>query len=400
MRRRAILGGAGTALSVTLAGCGDFIESTDDETGENPEQDNGPDENSENDTENDDEQDKGTDENDTENDDEQDNESSDSDDDDQVYEDTSIEGEVIISEAVSEALSAPRHAYSWNDDPPGDGCNVHVELENADDDEIVVNMEARIYNADGAKLASTYYADEPGPSPNDTAIYSFPLSNCKDAAAYELEIDDPSNESDEPDDLAALMIDDFEDYDSGGQLGPWTLDGTGNANVSSSAALHEDSSQGIRQRGDSNVRSFPGQGLPNYPEDGREISVLMRPSSNTVQPWILLGMEDDVWSTETPGWRLIIDPNGGIRIGRETGSGVEIHDMNSRLPNLVDKTIDCRFIADSSKGVAFRIQELDGTILGTVSTSVTDGIADEMSIGFRSTQGVDWDWLRFAESDD
>lgn len=276
MRRRAILEGAGTALSVTLAGCGGLIEPMDDESEESPEQNNATDENNEDDTENE---------------------------------------------------------------------------------------------------------TEPASEPSD------------------LDDDDSGNESDESVNPATLIIDDFENYDSGGQLGPWTRDGTGNIGVSSSAALHEDSSQGIRQNGDSNIRSFPGQGLPNYPEDGRVVSVLMRPNSNTSQPWILLGMEDNVWATETTGWRLIVDPNGGIRIARETENDVVILDKNTRLPNLVDRTVDCQFVADSSKGVGFRVKDLDGTVLGTVSTSVTDGIADEMSIGFRSSQGVDWDRLRFVEGE-
>lgn len=276
MRRRAILEGAGTALSVTLAGCGGLIEPMDNESEESPEQNNTTDKNNEDDTENE---------------------------------------------------------------------------------------------------------TEPASEPSD------------------LDDDDSGNESEESVNPATLIIDDFEDYDSGGQLGPWTLDGNGTVGVSSSAALHEDSSQGIRQNGDSNIRSFPGQGLPNYPEDGRVVSVLMRPDSNTSQPWILLGMEDNVWATETTGWRLIVDPNGGIRIARETENGVEILDKNTRLPNLVDRTVNCQFVADSSKGVAFRIKDLDGTVLGTVSTSVTDGIADEMSIGFRSSQGVDWDRLRFVDSE-
>ncbi|QFU84868.1 hypothetical protein GCU68_20135 (plasmid) [Natronorubrum aibiense] len=248
---------------------------------------------------------------------------------------------------------------------------------------------------------------------NDTGTDSEPDSVTSDSDDFDSsnesdepgnESDEPGNESDEPDELATLLIDDFENYDSGGQLGPWTRDGSGNASVSSSAALHEDSSQGIRQSGSSNIRSFPNQGLPgerlsNYPEDGRVVSVLMRPASDTSQPWIIFGMEDDVWSTKTPGWRLIVDPKGGIRIARETGSGTEVLDKNSRLPNLVGKTVDCQFVADSSNGVAFRIQDLDGTVLGTVSTSVTDGIENEMSIGFRSTQGVDWDWLRFVDGE-
>ncbi|TYL36929.1 hypothetical protein CV102_19425 [Natronococcus pandeyae] len=383
MRRRTILEGAGVTLSVTLAGCGDLIEPIDDDSETGHEQDNGSDGSNE----------------DGFGDDEPDSEPSDSDDDDDVYEDESIEGEVIVSEAASEYLSALRHTYTWNDDPPGDTCNVHVELENVGDEEIAASMEARIYDEEGAELASTHHPGETSPAPDDTATYSFPLSNCEGTAAYELEIDGPGDESDVSDDLGTLMIDDFEDYNSGGLPGSWTLDGTGNADVSSTAGLHEDSSQGLRQDGDSNVRSFPGQGLPNYPEDGREVSVLMRPDSNSFQPWILVGMEDDVWSTETPGWRLIIDPDGGIRIARETGSGAEILDENSTLPSLVDKTVDCRFIADSSDGVEFWVQDLDGSTLGSVSTSETDGIEDEMSIGFRSSQGVDWDWPRLVDGE-
>lgn len=372
MRRRTVLGGAGVTLSLTLAGCGDRLESISDES---PEQGNES----------------------TGDDDEPDSEPIDTDDD-QIYEDKSVEGEVTTSEAASEYLSALRHTYTWDDDPPGDSCNVHVQLENVGDEEVTVDMEARIYDENGVELSSTRYADEPGPTPGDIAVYSFPLSNCENTAAYELEIGGFGNEdeSDASNGSDTSIIDDFEDYNSRGLPRSWTLDGGGTADVSSSAALHEDSSQGLRQDGDSNVRSFPGQGLSNYPEDGREVSVLMRPDSSGSQPWILVGMEDDVWSTETPGWRLIIDPDGGIRIAREMDSGAEVLDKNSRLPNLVGEIVDCRFIADSSDGVTFWIQDLDGTMLGSVSTSVTDGIEDEMSIGFRSTQGVDWDWLRLV----
>lgn len=368
-------------LSVTLAGCGDLIEPLDGESEESPEQGNESDGSNE--------------------DDEPDSEPSDSDDD-QVYEDESIGGEVIIAEATSEHLSALRHTYTWNDESPGDECNVHVELETAGDEEIVVDMEARIYDEDGTELSSTYYTDETSPKPGDTAVYSFPFNNCEDAAAYELEIGgfgDEGDESNVPNGSDTLTIDDFEDYDSRGLPGSWTLDGGGSAGVSASAALHEDSSQGLRQEGNSNVRSFPDQGLSNYPKDGREVSVLMRPDSNASQPWILVGMEDDVWSTETPGWRLIIDPDGGIRIARETGSGAEILAKNSRLPSLVGEIVDCRFIADSSDGFEFWIQDLDGSTLGSVSTSETVGIADEMSIGFRSTQSVDWDWPRLVDGE-
>ena len=369
MRRRTLLGGAGATLSIALAGCGDDEES--------------PDQSDDSDANDSDADDAG-------------NESDEPTDDEQVYEDDSLEGDVTFSGDASESLSARRHTYTWADEPPADHCYVHLELENEGDEEPTLDMEARIYDDDGGELSSTRHADETAPGPGDAEVYSFSLSNCEETAAYELEIRDVDTD-DESEDADGLMIDDFEAYDGGDLSGPWTLDGTGDADVSSSAALHPDSSQGLRQEGDSNVRSFPGQGLPSYPEDGREVSVLVRPESGASQPWILVGMEDDVWSTRTPGWRLIIDPSGEIRLGRETGSGAEILEEDSTVPNLADETVDCRLVLDSSEGVEFRIQDLDGATLGSVRTSETDGIDDEMSIGFRSTSGADWDWLRLVD---
>jgi hypothetical protein len=372
MRRRTLLGGAGATLSIALAGCGDDEES--------PDQSDDSDAN-----------DSGTDDSGNESD-----EPTDDADDEQVYEDDSIEGDVTLSGDASESLSARRHTYTWADEPPADHCYVHLELENEGDEEPTLDMEARIYDDDGGELSSTRHTDETAPGPGDAVVYSFSLSNCEETAAYELEVGDVETD-DESEDADELVIDDFEEYDQGRLVGPWTLDGAGDADVSSSAALHEDSSQGLRQDGNSNVRSFPDQGLPNYPEDGREVSVLVRPESGASQPWILVGMEEDVWSTQTPGWRLIVDPSGEIRLGRETGSGVEILEEDSTVPSLADETVDCRFVFDSSEGVEFWIQDLEGSTLGSVRTSETDGIDDEMSIGFRSTSGADWDWLRLVD---
>ncbi|ELY56128.1 hypothetical protein C491_14312 [Natronococcus amylolyticus DSM 10524] len=374
MRRRTLLGGAGATLSIALAGCGDD-EASPDQSDESDANDSDADDSGN-------ESDEPTD-----------------DDDEQVYEDDSIEGDVTLSGDAGESLSARRHTYTWTDEPPTDYCYIHVELENEGDEEPTLDMEARIYDDDGGELSRTRHTDETAPEPGEAEVYSFSLSNCEETATYELEIGDvgEDDEDDESEDADELTIDDFEAYDGGDLEGPWTLDGTGDADVSSSAALHEDSSQGLRQGGDSNVRSFPDQGLPNYPEDGREVSVLVRPESGASQPWILVGMEEDVWSTQTPGWRLIVDPSGEIRLGRETGSGVEILEEDSTVPNLADETVDCRFVFDSSEGVEFRIQDLEGATLGSVHTSETDGIDDEMSIGFRSTSGVDWDWLRLVE---
>ncbi|MDG5820719.1 hypothetical protein [Natronococcus sp. A-GB7] len=377
MRRRTLLGGAGATLSIALAGCGDDEAS--------------PDQSDESDANDSDANDSDTDDSGNESD-----EPTDDTDDEQVYEDDSIEGDITLSGDVSESLSARRHTYTWADEPPTDHCHVHAELENEGDEEPTLDMEARIYDDDGVELSSTRYTDETAPEPGDAEVYSFSLSNCEETAAYEVEIGDVETD-DESEDVDELVIDDFEEYDQGRLVGPWTLDGAGDADVSSSAALHEDSSQGLRQDGDSNVRSFPDQGLPNYPEDGREVSVLVRPESGASQPWILVGMEEDVWSTQTPGWRLIVDPSGEIRLGRETGSGVEILEEDSTVPNLADETVDCRFVFDSSEGVEFRVQDLEGTTLGSVRTSETDGIDDEMSIGFRSTSGADWDWLRLVD---
>lgn len=379
MRRRALLGGAGSTLSVALAGCGDLADSIDDEDetdDENPSEEGG----NSNETNGDNGE-----------------SPTDSEDEEDLYEDESVDGEVTIAEEASDSLSALRHTYTWTDDPPGDECYVHVELENVGDDAIEADMRARLFDEAGTELASTAYTDEPGPDSGETDVYSFPMSNCEDTAAYELEIGGDVDADDDFESSETALIDDFEEYDGGDLRASWTLDGGGSADVTSSAALHADSTQGLRQEDDSNVRSFPGQGLANYPADGREVSVLLRPDANTAQPWILVGMEDDVWSTETPGWRLIIDPGGSIRIARETGDGAEILDEDTQLPSLVDETVDCRFLADGSEGFEFRIQDLDGSTLGYVSTDETEGIDDEMSIGFRTTNGADWDWPRLVD---
>ncbi|AGB39962.1 hypothetical protein [Natronococcus occultus] len=378
MRRRTILGSAGTTLSIALAGCGDVLDA--DEEGES-------DANGQSDTDDGNGADDGT----------QSADTNGPDEDDDLHEDDSIEGEVVLTDAASDVLSTERHTYTWADDPPSDRCYVHVELETVGDEEFVFDAVVRIDDEDGTEITSTRYTEETSPEPGETAVYSLSLTNCEATAAYEVEIDE-SDESDDADDTDGLLIDDFEEYDDS-PAGPWTLDGTGDVEITSSAALHPDSSQGLRQSGDSNVRSFPGQGLPNYPEDGSEVSVLVRPDSDASQPWLLVGMEDDVWSTETSGWRLIVDPSGEIRLGRETGEGVEILDSDSQVPGLVDEIVDCRFVADSDDGFEFRIQDLDGATLGSVSTDETAGIDDEMSVGFRSTDGADWDWPRLVDRD-
>jgi hypothetical protein len=414
MRRRTVLGSAGTTLSIGLAGCGGVIEpldeeesdqdsednETSEETAENETSDNGSeqtDASAGNDTDDVD----GENESDIESN-ESDTESNESADDAEEYEDESIEGEVHLSETADESLSATRHAYTWTDGSSRDSCNIYVELENTTDEEFLIEIEARLYNETETEIATVQQEDETGPEPNGTAVYSISSDDCENTAAYELEISNLRSENDESesDTTDTPVIDDFEEYDSGELSSSWTIDGSGSADVDLSAALDDNSTRGIRQDGESQIRSFPGQGLTEYPENGREVSVLMRPDSNTVQPWIMVGMENDSWSTETPGWRLIVHMQGGIRITRDTGDGSEVLAEETQIDIVPDEVYDMRFVFDSDAGVGFRVLNNSGTELASIFTDETVGITEEMSIGLRSTQGVDWDRLQHVDSEE
>jgi hypothetical protein len=382
MRRRTMLGGAGATLSAAFAGCGTLTDD-EDENGSDGENESATDDSNETATD----------------DDGQDNESTESEDD--LHPDESISGEVLLSEAAAESLSALRHTYTWNDDPPGDECKVHAELENVGDEAIAVAMDARVYDDDGAELTSTRYADQQSPEPGETGVYSIALNNCEGAAAYELEIGevDEADETDEVDETTALTIEDFEDYSGGDLSRSWTLDGTGDADISADAAIHEDSTQGLRQEGTSQIRSFPGQGLESYPADSREVSILMRPDANTEQPWIFVGLDDDEWNTGTDNWRLEVHMSSGIRIVRDAGDRTVLAE-DYEYEFTAGDVYDLRWTFDSGEGIEFYVLDDSSAVVAHASTSETTGIDDEMSLGLRTSHGVDWDLIRSVDQDE
>jgi hypothetical protein len=402
MRRRTMLGGAGTALSAALAGCGSLADDEPDESSDGENESDESDGSNETDVEDDDDVDiEDGNEADDGDDGEQTDESDENEDD--LHEDESITGEVLLSETAEESLSALRHTYTWNDDPPSDECQVHAELETVGDEAITVEMEARVYNEDGAELTSTRYADQQSPAPGETGVYSIALNNCEEAAAYELEIgdvdDDDDGEADESDEQESLTIDDFEGYSGGDLSQAWTVDGTGSADVSPDAAIHENSTQGLRQEGTSQIRSFPGGGLERYPEDGREVSILMRPDANTEQPWIFVNLDDDEWNTATDNWRLEIHMSSGIRIVRDAGDRTVLAE-DYEYEFTAGDVYDCRFTLDSDDGVEFYVLDESEAVVAHASTSETTDIDDEMSLGLRTGQGVDWDLIRSIDQDD
>ncbi|MFU8867906.1 carboxypeptidase regulatory-like domain-containing protein [Natronococcus sp.] len=108
-----------------------------------------------------------------------------------VYEDESIDGEVVLSADAERHLEVERHTFTWDDEPPSELCQVHAMLANASGAELTVSMTARVFDADGNERSSTTKAATEGPAPGaDDAVYSFELNNCPEIAAYELEITD------------------------------------------------------------------------------------------------------------------------------------------------------------------------------------------------------------------
>ena len=212
----------------------------------------------------------------------------------------------------------------------------------------------------------------------------------------------PDDDEPEPDPAEEVLIDDFESYASGHLPKHWTVDGSGTADVDSSAALHPDSTQGVLQNGSSQIRSFPGQGLENYPLDGREISVLMQPDSSTSQPWIMLALESDHWSTEIDNWRFELHMDSGIRIVDGSGGGRDIVATDWEYSFNTGETYDCRIIPDTSSGIEFAVLNENGSVVASASTSETKMLGDEMSIGLRcggGSRSVRWDHLRLIGDD-
>lgn len=116
---------------------------------------------------------------------------SDGEDEEAVYEDESIDGEVVLSDGADRHLEVERHTFTWDDEPPSELCQVHAMLANASGAELTVSMTARVFDADGNELSSTTKAATEGPEPGvDDAVYAFELNNCPETAAYELEITD------------------------------------------------------------------------------------------------------------------------------------------------------------------------------------------------------------------
>lgn len=190
------------------------------------------------------------------------------------------------------------------------------------------------------------------------------------------------------------IIDDFEEYDSSQDLAVnWTIDGSGSAEITSDAALHTDSTQGVEQHDTSQLRSFPGQGLDAYPEDGVESGLLFSTTSESKQPRVLLAMDEDDWSTEVSTWQ--IEFHGGLRLTwQPAGGSSEIMDQDLNHEWVDGHVYDLRFLADSTDGVSAWAVDESGTTVSSVSTPETYNVEPEMSIGLRTAGGCQWDYLR------
>ena len=197
-----------------------------------------------------------------------------------------------------------------------------------------------------------------------------------------------------PRDTTSTTIDDFEGYGSGELPTNWTTEGSGSVDISSSAALDSDSTQGVHQHNSSQIRSFPGQGLDRYPEDGETLSVLMRPDSSTKQPWILLNLDEDIWSTETSNWRFEIHMDSGIRIVHHDGTDRDIRATDSSVTFSPDTIYECRITPDSANGIDFAVLDETGTTIVQTSTADTFDIDPEMNVGLRSSSSVQWDLMQ------
>lgn len=197
--------------------------------------------------------------------------------------------------------------------------------------------------------------------------------------------------------VTTTIIDDFEEYRSGHLPTNWTIDGSGSADVDSSAALHADSSQGVLQKGSSQIRSFPGQGLDRYPEDGKEFTVLTEFDSDTKQPWILLNLDTDYWSTETNNWRFEFHMNSGIRLVYADGDGRDILSTDDTYSFSTNTTYEAHILPDSTAGMEFWITDGTGNVVASTSTMQTKDIDPEMNIGFRSSRSVRWDYAQIIE---
>ncbi|WP_245726749.1 carboxypeptidase-like regulatory domain-containing protein [Natronorubrum sediminis] len=120
-----------------------------------------------------------------------------------MHEDESIPGQILLSDDAIDHIDVVQHAFSWLGEPSSDQCHVHIMLENTSDAELIVDMEARIFDEDGTDLSSTREIGVTGPEPGeDDAVYSFELDNCEETAEYRLDIsnlevtDDSTEEED------------------------------------------------------------------------------------------------------------------------------------------------------------------------------------------------------------
>lgn len=199
---------------------------------------------------------------------------------------------------------------------------------------------------------------------------------------------------------ATRQIDDFESY--GDLSNNWTLDGSGSSTVSTSAALHANSTQGVEQSGTAQMRSFPGYGLPNYVEDGKEHMLLMEPHSTTQQPHLLINMDSDEWSTNSgnSNWRIEFHVSGdnGTKIVYHDGSTRDIRatDDHPHYDWPVGTTHDIRFKFDSTNGITVWAYDETGTEVSKAHTNDTFDIDPEMNLGLRTESGVYWDWIHIV----
>lgn len=206
LNRRKFATVAGVSLSSLLAGCSASDDDSDDDG--NSDENEDTDEEFDNDSDAED-SDAETDNDGEESDNDSDTEDSDTEADDdgeeEMHEDESIPGQILLSDDAIDHIDVVQYAFSWLGESSSDQCHVHIMLENTSDAELVVDMEAQIFDEDGTDLSSNRETGVTGPEPGeDDAVYSFQLDNCEETAEYRLdisnlEVTDDSTEDDDAD---------------------------------------------------------------------------------------------------------------------------------------------------------------------------------------------------------
>lgn len=184
-------------------------------------------------------------------------------------------------------------------------------------------------------------------------------------------------------------IEDFEDLSTATWSQKYDGGGTGSTEVTSSAALADGSTQGLRQHDFQEIYAGP-DAFQTPLEAGREAHFYFYPHEMGSSQYHFL------FGTGTPdAYRIEFHMNSGIRITGVDG-GREIFASDSNNPSWSRQAWVCYFEASSS-GVTASVGPAGGSTHASISTSRTDHVDSEMPIGWRNSSGemVDWDYLGY-----